>query len=66
MPKKIYAVLAMSTFLVPFYHALRGYFKSRDVAWFAHPYICFVVIMVYLKTFVLWKARAIFKNYRKF
>lgn len=53
--RKIYATMAMGTFVIPFYHALRGYLKIRDKAWFAHPFICFSVIMTYLKIFLSWK-----------
>lgn len=57
--KKIYAVLAMTTFLIPFYHGIRGYAKIKDSAWLAHPFICFVVIMSYLKIFLFWKLNAV-------
>lgn len=53
--RKIFAVLAMSTFLLPLYHSIRGFIKIRDIAWFAHPFICFVVISMYLKIFLKWK-----------
>ncbi|MBU3912759.1 MAG: glycosyltransferase family 2 protein [Nanoarchaeota archaeon] len=53
--KKSYAALAMLTFVVPLYHAVRGYWKVRDLAWFAHPFICFSVITTYLKMIALWK-----------
>jgi len=57
LSKKIYAALAMLTFVLPAYHSLRGYFKIRDVAWFAHPFICFLVMITYLKMFAKWKLR---------
>ncbi|MDD5012035.1 MAG: glycosyltransferase family 2 protein [Candidatus Nanoarchaeia archaeon] len=53
--KKAYATFAMGTFIIPFYHATRGYLKIHDVAWFAHPFICFSVITKYLKIFLFWK-----------
>jgi len=43
----IFATLEMLTFLVPFYHSLRGFIKVKDVAWFLHPYICFRVAWMY-------------------
>jgi len=59
--KKIYAVLVMATFIVPFYHAIRGYFKIHDAAWFAHPFICFSVITKYIKILLFWKLKLIKK-----
>lgn len=58
--KKAYAAIAMATFILPFYHALRGYIKIRDLAWFSHPLICFIVIMIYIKDFSLWKIKNLF------
>lgn len=55
--KKVYATLAMLTFAIPFYHAFRGYLKIPDIAWFAHPFICFVVMTTYLGMFAKWKFR---------
>ena len=53
--EKIFATLAMSTFIMPLYHSIRGYIKIKDAAWFAHPFICFIVIATYLKTYAMWK-----------
>ncbi|MDD5193303.1 MAG: glycosyltransferase [Candidatus Nanoarchaeia archaeon] len=53
--RKIYATIAMLTFFVPMYHALRGFLKIRDLAWFAHPFLSFIVIVNYLKIYFLWK-----------
>jgi len=55
LKEKIIAALVMGTFIIPFYHSLRGYLKIHDIAWFAHPFICFIVIIMYLKIFILWK-----------
>ncbi len=55
LTRKLYAAIAMSTFLIPFYHSVRGYAKIKDIVWFAHPFICFVVIVNYIKIFVSWK-----------
>lgn len=52
---KIYAVLAMLTFIVPLYHSIKGYFRVRDLAWFLHPFVCFSVIVMYLWIFLQWK-----------
>lgn len=62
LPKKIYAALAMATFVIPFYHAVRGYMKIKDLAWFAHPFICFIVIMNYAQIFLFWKLNLMKKN----
>ena len=60
--RKIYAVIVMLTFIIPFYHSLRGYFKIKDIAWFIHPFICFIVIINYLKIFLFWKIQNLFKK----
>ena len=41
------ATLQMSTFILPFYHSLKGFSKIKDFAWFLHPYICFRVSLMY-------------------
>ncbi|MBU3907525.1 MAG: glycosyltransferase [Nanoarchaeota archaeon] len=53
--EKALAALAMATFIVPFYHSMRGYIKIRDIAWFAHPFVCFAVIVTYVKMLLMWK-----------
>jgi len=53
--RKVYAVFIMSTFIIPFYHSLRGYLKIKDIVWFSHPFICFIVIVTYCKIFIFWK-----------
>jgi len=53
--RKVYAALVMLTFIVPLYHSIRGYRKIKDFAWFIHPFVCFVVILSYLKMFFCWK-----------
>ncbi len=53
--KKVYAVLIMATFLIPFYHSLRGFLKIHDTAWLIHPFVCFIVVMMYCKIFLSWK-----------
>jgi len=35
------------TFVGPIFHALRGYLKIRDPAWFLHPLICFSMFWIY-------------------
>jgi glycosyltransferase involved in cell wall biosynthesis len=55
---KLLAVFAMGTFIIPFYHSISGYQKVKDIAWFAHPVVCFMVITNYLKTFFFWKVKS--------
>ncbi|HRZ85766.1 MAG TPA: glycosyltransferase family 2 protein [Candidatus Paceibacterota bacterium] len=55
LSKKIYAAVAMMTFILPTYHALRGYIKIKDNSWFIHPFICFWVILNYITILSLWK-----------
>lgn len=53
--KKLWVVFVMSTLLLPLYHSIRGFIKLRDIAWFAHPFVCFIVVMMYVKIFLSWK-----------
>lgn len=55
--KKIYATTVMLTFIVPFYHSVRGYLKIKDLAWFIHPFVCFIVMLNYIKIFMSWKLK---------
>jgi len=50
-----YAIFAMSTFIIPFYHSLKGFFEIRDYAWFLHPYLCFRIVFMYSLIMVRWK-----------
>lgn len=60
--KKILAAIAMATFIVPFYHSIRGFIKIRDFAWFIHPFVCFTVISMYSLTFLKWKISGLFSK----
>lgn len=40
-------VLAMSTFVIPFYDSLKGFIRKPDLAWFIHPILSFTVVVVY-------------------
>jgi glycosyltransferase involved in cell wall biosynthesis len=40
-------ILFSSTLIQPFYIALKGYIKKRDLAWFVHPIFCFSIMMAY-------------------
>lgn len=35
------------TFVPTLYQSIRGYLKIRDVAWFLHPIICFLMLVAY-------------------
>lgn len=38
------------TFVQPFFRAVRGYIKIREPAWFFHPVVCFVALVMYSKS----------------
>ncbi len=40
-------IILSSTFVIPFYDALRGFMKIRDIAWFIHPFMCFSMLLAY-------------------
>lgn len=60
--KKILAAIAMATFLIPLYHSIRGFIKIRDIAWFIHPFVCFIVISMYSLMFLKWKVFGLFSK----
>lgn len=35
------------TFVGPLYHAIRGFMRIPDIAWFIHPIMCFSMLVVY-------------------
>lgn len=35
------------TFVIPIIESVRGYIRIRDKAWFLHPLICFLVVIIY-------------------
>lgn len=35
------------TFIVPVWDSLKGFYRVRDFAWFLHPVMCFVFLMLY-------------------
>lgn len=43
----IWFILASVTFIHPLILSIRGYFKIRDIAWFAHPIMCFLTLVTY-------------------
>src|SRR3990167_5809301 len=40
-------ILYSTTMVKPLYDAIRGFRKIPDPAWFLHPYLCFVLTMIY-------------------
>lgn len=41
-----YVMFAL-TFIIPFTESFRGYIKLKDLAWFLHPYVCFLMVVGY-------------------
>ena len=51
------AAVQMFTFVVPFYHSIKGFIHIRDIAWFIHPYVCFRVAFMYSTKIIGYYAR---------
>ncbi len=52
------SVFLCVSFFYPAYESIRGYLKSRDVAWFLHPFLAFSTVMVYgllFIKFMIWR-----------
>ncbi|HMS22631.1 MAG TPA: glycosyltransferase family 2 protein [Candidatus Levybacteria bacterium] len=45
--KLLLYILFSLTFIVPTWDALKGFYKVHDFAWFLHPIMCFVFLMLY-------------------
>lgn len=43
----------LGTIFVPFIEAIRGFLKKRDIAWFVHPIVSFVVAIFYTKNTIM-------------
>lgn len=43
----IWTVVVCATFVVPLYDSVRGWRKIHDSAWFLHPVLCFVMVILY-------------------
>lgn len=54
----IFIFLAL-TIVEPTLQSIRGYLKIRDVAWFMHPIICFITVILYFYAVIVNK----FKKY---
>jgi len=48
-------IVYSATFVRPLFDSLRGFFRVRDLAWFLHPLVCFVILVAYsLATIQKW------------
>ncbi|MBP9817939.1 glycosyltransferase family 2 protein [Candidatus Shapirobacteria bacterium] len=61
--KNILFVIYSLTFFPALVYSLRGFIKKRDIAWFFHPFACFVTAIIYsfftiLKIFHLLKPQS--------
>lgn len=39
--------LKLGTIVIPLFDALKGWLKNKDVAWFLHPVVSFMVAVFY-------------------
>lgn len=58
--KLLRAVIIMSTIIIPLFESIYGYSKKRDIAWFFHPIISFIVVLVYSYATVTYKVKKLF------
>lgn len=55
--KKILAYVFYSlTLVLPTILAIRGYLKKRDPAWFLHPIVCWLIMMIYALSVINWQS----------
>ena len=52
--KLILFVLLSVTFIEPFLRACRGFITKRDFAWFLHPFVCFLSVVSYVYTWLVF------------
>lgn len=57
----VLAVLYNVSIIFPLLEAIREYKKSKNVAWFYHPIISFITIIIYAYIFILMKIKYFFK-----
>lgn len=50
------------TFVVPFLRALKGYMRIHEPAWFLHPVVCFVAVVMYTKSEILYLIRKVIRK----
>lgn len=58
----IVACLIMATIIVPFVESVIGFIKKRDIAWFLHPIISFVILFVYTYSVISFKIKSMLNN----
>ena len=55
--KLLWIISSYLTFVFPLVRSVRGFFKKDDIAWFLHPFICFIFVfsysIFYIKRFFL-------------
>lgn len=55
--KLLWVIVSYLTLLFPLIRSIRGFFKKHDIAWFLHPFICFIFVfsysIFYIKRFFL-------------
>jgi len=56
----MYIIISV-TFVKPIYDSIRGFLKVRDVAWFIHPFMCFIMLIVYGVPTVKEEVKRVFK-----
>ena len=54
-------IIVSLTVVEPLYRSIRGYLKIRDVAWFLHPFMCFITTILYSYSVLV----NLFKKYAK-
>lgn len=57
------AITVMVTVIIPLIESIYGYSKKRDVAWFFHPVISFVVVFVYTYSVLDYKFKLFLAKY---
>lgn len=45
----------MRVVIFPLYESIGGYLKDRDIAWFLHPLLSFLTVVVYSLVFIRFK-----------
>lgn len=54
--KLLVYVLYSMTLIFPTLFAIRGYLKKKDPAWFLHPIVCWLIMVIYGLSVVNWQA----------
>ena len=57
----VYILYTIST-IVPLIHAFIGYVKIRDIAWFLHPLMCWIMLIGYGMPVMFEKVRHVFNK----